>query len=88
MSLVFSFHMPSLLLFASKKAKYGQYLHDDSGEAINRAPPSIRIYRFQAACICLFFTFSAIKTAFEVCMPKKIQRISVFLFLALTFASE
>ena len=35
-----------------------------------------------------FSTFSIMHTALAVCIPKKIQSISVFLFLAFILASE
>ena len=41
-----------------------------------------------AALAVLLVTLSIISTAFAVCIPKKIQRISVFLFLAFILASE
>ena len=41
-----------------------------------------------AALAVLLVTLSIISTAFAVCIPKKIHRISVFLFRAFTLESE
>ena len=38
--------------------------------------------------LCLFLILSIINMAFAVCIPKKIHRISIFLFRALIFDSE
>lgn len=48
----------------------------------------VSLYSCYAAFFCLFLILSIIKMAFAVCIPKKIHRISVFLFRALTFDSE
>ena len=41
-----------------------------------------------AALAVLFLIFSIISMAFAVCIPKKIHRISVFLFRAFILESE
>ena len=43
---------------------------------------------YHAAFTVLFLILSIISTAFAVCIPKKIHRISVFLFLAFILESE
>ena len=43
---------------------------------------------YHAAFTALFLTLSIISMAFAVCIPKKIQRISVFLFRAFILESE
>ena len=43
---------------------------------------------YHAAFTALFLTLSIISMALAVCIPKKIQRISVFLFRAFILESE
>ena len=43
---------------------------------------------YHAAFTALFLTLSIISMAFAVCIPKKTQRISVFLFRAFILESE
>jgi len=58
-----------------------------SGE-VKTSPFFLLFWSDYAAVLFFFSTFSTIHTALAVCIPKKIQSISVFLFLAFIPASE
>ena len=62
--------------------------HDVPKEACQASLNRWFIIMCYAALRCLLLILSIINMAFAVCIPKKIHRISVFLFRALILESE
>ena len=60
----------------------------DVPEEVRRPLLILSVKSCHAALFSLFLIFSIISTAFAVCIPKKIHRISVFLFRAFILESE
>ena len=83
---IFSFHMPFSLFFLPWMFQIAPYGHEVSEAPIGC---SILEYSFMSRSFSLsVFVFSVINTAFDVCIPRNIHRISVFQFRALTFVRE
>ena len=60
----------------------------DVPEEVCRLLLILSVKSCHAALTVLFLTLSIISAAFAVCIPKKIHRISVFLFRAFILVSE
>ena len=60
----------------------------DVPEEVRRPLLIFSVKSYHAAFTALFLTLSIISMALAVCIPKKIQRISVFLFRAFILESE
>ena len=71
-------------VFSSKNYPTGH----GAPEEVRRPLLIFSLKSYHAAFTALFLTLSIISMALAVCIPKKIQRISVFLFRAFILESE